>query len=71
MGKDRTEGSMTNSAELVVKVGKVHRQIEELSAQVFKTAESMRALYELESTVDALMAVATAEYRSFCLGHLS
>jgi hypothetical protein len=54
---------MSNSAELVVKIGNIHRQIEELSAKGFSTAESMRALYELESAVDALLSVATAEFR--------
>lgn len=54
---------MTNSAELVVKIGKICRRIEEQTAQGFRTAESMRTLYELESAVDALMAVATAEFR--------
>jgi hypothetical protein len=54
---------MSNSAELVVKIGNIHRRIEELSAKGFRTAESMHALYELESAVDALMSVATAEFR--------
>lgn len=54
---------MINSSELVVKIGNIHREIEELSASGFKTAEAMRALYALESAVDALLAVATAEFR--------
>lgn len=50
------------SAELVVKVATLSRQIEEASAKGFRTKAAMDLLYSLETTVDALLSVATAEY---------
>jgi hypothetical protein len=53
---------MNTSSEMVVKAGALLRQIEEASAKGFVTDEAMRLLYSLESTVDALMTLATAEF---------
>lgn len=54
---------MSHSAELVVRIGQIHTRLEEASARGFKDVAAMKVLYELESTVDALMVVATAEFR--------
>jgi hypothetical protein len=51
------------SAELVVRIGRLQSKLEEASAQGFKTAAAMKVLVELESAVDALMTVAMAEFR--------
>ncbi|CDY79451.1 hypothetical protein BGLT_02232 [Caballeronia glathei] len=53
---------MKSSAELVVKLGQLHTKIEEASAKGFKTDAAMKLLYELESVVDSLLAVGTAEF---------
>lgn len=53
---------MTQSAELVVKIAAITRKIEEASAQGFSNKPAMDLLYSLESTVDALLKVATEEW---------
>jgi hypothetical protein len=50
------------SAELVVKIGILSRKIEEASAKGFRNKAAMDLLYSLETAVDALLSVATAEY---------
>ncbi|WP_027798272.1 hypothetical protein [Paraburkholderia dilworthii] len=50
------------SAELVVNVAALSRKIEEASAKGFRNKAAMDLLYSLETTVDALLSVATAEY---------
>jgi hypothetical protein len=51
-----------HSAELVVRIGQIHTRLEESSAQGFRNVTAMKLLVELESAVDALMSVATAEH---------
>lgn len=50
------------SAELVVRIGALSRKVEEASAKGFRNKGAMELLYALEGAVDALLAVATAEY---------
>jgi hypothetical protein len=51
-----------HSSELVVRIGQIHTRLEAESAQGFIDVAPMKLLVELESAVDALMAVATAEH---------
>jgi hypothetical protein len=53
---------MSNSAELVVTVKNLVPKLEEKSAKGFRTCDAMRALYDLEEAVSALMIAATKEH---------
>lgn len=51
-----------SSAEHVVSIGKLARQIETASAKGFRTKPAMELLYSLEAALDDLLVAATREY---------
>lgn len=53
---------MKTTAELVTTIGRLTSKLNEASAKGFVTRDSMQLLYQMESTVDALIALATAEF---------
>ncbi|MEX3914858.1 hypothetical protein AB4Y43_01240 [Paraburkholderia sp. BR10872] len=53
---------MQTTAEIVTQIKRLTSRIEEATAKGFVTGDSLKLLYQLESSVDALLSLATAEF---------
>jgi hypothetical protein len=53
---------MQTTAEIVTNIKRMTSKIEEATAKGFVTDYSLKLLYQLESSVDALLTLATAEF---------